>query len=86
MEELDGYFFINGVLMYCKYCINECNGIRYVDCIVVLELYRNEILWVGYIIFLFGYMGRNKMVEWISVYFFWFGLYFDVCKYCVICL
>ena len=36
LEESDGYFFTNGVLMHRKYLTNERNGMRYVAGIVVL--------------------------------------------------
>ena len=51
-EHEDGYLFDKGILMHRNTLKDLPHGMKYVDCIVVPEAYRNEILRVSHTIFL----------------------------------
>ena len=85
LEESDGYFFQDEILMHRRFNEAEHNGTRYVDRIVVLEFYRNEVLRVAHTIPLSGHMGIAKTLDRIATHFSWPGLSSDVRKFCATC-
>ena len=84
-KEVDGYYLHNELLIHRKFNKELNNGERYVDCVVVPESYRNEILRVGHTIPLSGHLGTLKTLSRIAAHFFWPGLHFGVWRYCATC-
>ena len=85
LEESDGYFFQNGILIHRRFIEAEHNGTWYVNRIVVPESYRNEVLRVAHTIPLSGHMGNAKNLDRISAHFSWPGLSSDERKFCATC-
>ena len=85
LEESDGYFFQDGILMHKRFNEAEHNGTRYVDRVVVPEFYRNEVLRVADTIPLSGHMGIAKTLDRIAAHFSWPCLSSDVRKFCATC-
>lgn len=54
--------------------------------IVFFYKYRLLVFEMVYDIFMLGYMGVKKIRNRILQYFFWFGIFLDILKYCRFCL
>lgn len=67
---IEGYFYLNEVLMHRKISKYPHNGQTYVDRVVVPEVYRPEMSRLGHSIPLAGHMGQEKTYERIAMHFF----------------
>ena len=83
--DMDAYFFEKYLHMHRKFSEDSHNGLRHVNCVMVPESYRSEVLWVEHTSPLAGHMGSTKTFNRIAAYFFWPGLHFHVRKYCATC-
>ena len=84
-EDIDGYFYANGIVMHRKFTKHPHDGLPYIDRVVAPEAYRPEILRLGHSIPLAGHMGQEKTYERISRHFTWPRLYTEVKDYCATC-
>ena len=76
LEDTDGYFYVNGILMHRKFTKHLHDGLPYIDRVVVSEAYRPEILRLGHSIPLAGRIYRH---------FTWPHLYLEVKDFCATC-
>ena len=68
-EDIDGYFYANGIVMHRKFTKHPHDGLPYIDRVVASEAYRPEILRLGHSIPLAGHMGQGKTYERMSRHF-----------------
>ena len=84
-EDIDGYFYANGIVIYRKFTKHPHDGLSYIDRVVAPEAYRPEILRLGHSIPFAGHMGQEKTYERISRHFTWPRLYTEVKDFCATC-